>query len=261
MEGLEYIFAADGKLLGHVGDKDNQMILVTSPDNYKAFKSNRISLGELVNQRSVSVLKMPDYVKSNIATTVYRKVRNRAATYNLYNGKITVGQYNVPPVYEWAKENEYTAGKRQGDAQTIHNPFPDENESAILIYKFNDNYAELAFALQHEDLHAYLKHDKNVISRGVYELRVYMGLLKSPFLDKLGKSKNGELDQFKDSYKSYLTKILERFSRNKATIQEINLYKKAKKAYEKRFNVKLGTFEGTNVVIEKKTKNIDKDNE
>ena len=69
LEGLEFFYTADGKFLGKFGKSNT--IRVTDISNVKLFLKKEISLKTLVSINSVSIIKMPDYVKTNIYTSIF----------------------------------------------------------------------------------------------------------------------------------------------------------------------------------------------
>jgi len=205
----------------------------------KDFKNNKFDLSELTNNRSASIVNMPDFIISNIYTDIYkREGRTKKAEYKLFNNKITIRDFNnggdLP-----GSDREY----RGSEAQTFIDK--KKNIAAIAIWSTpHKNYWNIASTIKHEDGHAFHEIDinKRQSTAGQYETMIYWHELSSDIFNNLSSKSQYNLKHNK--FIPHLNKLLSAGtqSRPKPSRQikkDLKMFEKYLKLYEKKFKTKL----------------------
>jgi len=253
LEGLEYVFASDGKLIGKFGKSPK--IKVASQDDLDQYRNGLLEPHELA-LCTQDINTASDEVKSNIYTTIYSKeVRRKSDKYKLEGGFVGVGAANdkIPPAQAY----------KSAEAQTVI--FKESNSAAISVWSSNNNnYWDVASTLNHEHGHAYFELDKKErTTASQYETLVYWHEIDSGIFDKA--SESSQLNT-RHKFLQYLSNLAHDLGSSKQQARDANLFVKYKTLYEAKFDIELNVYSGAatfsvyDPTISKRKKELEEEN-
>ena len=189
LEGLEYVFTADGKLRAKFGD--DQTILVASSSDIIDYQTDYISKTELL-KKSKKMSQANSKIQSNISTDIFNHYIK--ATYELYNDKISIEtDYNYPKGKQPAATSHSAQAFWLGGNTGAIALNPDATE--VIDKKWN-----LLSDLYHEHLHNKLSSEDKKYSNAQEEALVYVNQVAHR--------------EFKNTTKDYKEKIRGNFTNN-----------------------------------------------
>ncbi|WP_197474551.1 RHS repeat-associated core domain-containing protein [Tenacibaculum ovolyticum] len=248
LEGTEFYFTANGKLLGK-GKGSNSIMIVSDRLLSKGVKSIQRDItsanGGNINVEDYLVFGS-DYLTnisisetvSNVLTTIYNRETSLAErkSYDLFNNKISYFDFNS---VDTEVKNGYTVSTKEhggnyidtsSEAQTF--VFEDKKTSAINYNSVSNDYYVMASGLYHEHKHAVYEIKNKIRTSGRKEIHNYWAeIANKKIYDNLPK---GAQNNIRRSYLKNLSKYI--------TINNKSINKKGikyKNRYEKHFKVKL----------------------